>query len=700
MILSRAHIQNFRAIRDVVVEFGAQTAILGGNGAGKSTVLRAIDKFYSPTNTIELDDFFGRDTSEPIEISLTFTNFSADELERFGDRVQDNQLTVTRVFEAGGGRTNGRYFGARLAHPPFADIRAASGALEKRRIFNDAREQYGFDLARRADEIEPQLDAWERAHPGDCELMPDDGQFFGFSNVGRGNLQKSTSFVFIPAVRDASADAVDARGAVVARLMELVVRSAVQRRQDVRSFQERISREYVELVNPERLPELGALSGILTNTLRDFYAEAAVALKWLAPAEFAVPLPSAEVLLDEDGFEGPVDRKGHGLQRAFIVTLLQHLAKASAADAELPPEEGLRADDTVEGIDAGPEPAETLDRELDDEATAAIAIEPEVIRANGSEPEAAAVHQAPAVPPFVLPGLILAIEEPELYQHPTKQRHFARVLTRLTDGSLPGVAAQTQVVFASHSSLFVVLNRFDEVRVARRHLRDPDEHKECRITSSSIQAVAARLEAARNVAAGTFTPASTRARLHVFGQELSEGFFADLVVLVEGISDIAALSAAAALEGIDFEAFGIAVLQTRGKSSMDKAATIFLELEIPVYTVWDCDAGPHGIKDVETNRAIQRLFGIAQPYDARTFVGPDFASFETELEPTLKAEIGVGIYDAQVDAVRDHFGLQNRDEVLKTPAAMATALLEASRLGARSQTLAAIVEAIMHKRNR
>lgn len=33
------------------------------------------------------------------------------------------------------------------------------------------------------------------------------------------------------------------------------------------------------------------------------------------------------------------------------------------------------------------------------------------------------------------PDLILAIEEPELYQHPTKQRHFARVLDALSSGN-------------------------------------------------------------------------------------------------------------------------------------------------------------------------------------------------------------------------------------------------------------------------
>ena len=81
----------------------------------------------------------------------------------------------------------------------------------------------------KAEDIDPQLLAWEEKHGDQCQIVRDDGQFLGFTNVAKGSLSKSTSFVFIPAVRDAAADAVDGRGSAIARLMELVVKSAVQR---------------------------------------------------------------------------------------------------------------------------------------------------------------------------------------------------------------------------------------------------------------------------------------------------------------------------------------------------------------------------------------------------------------------------------------------------------------------------------------
>jgi hypothetical protein len=183
--------------------------------------------------------------------------------------------------------------------------------------------------------------------------------------------------------------------------------------------------------------------------LQVFYAEAGVSLRWQPVEDLAVPLPTADVLLQEDGFEGPVDRKGHGLQRAFILTLLQHLAKAAA---------------------------EEQSRQSDDD--------PVPPAANEDVPAEVQEH---AREERVMPGLILAIEEPELYQHPTKQRHFAKVLTQLISGAVPGIAAQTQIIFASHSSLFVSMNRFDEVRLARRRRTAGQEHKECQLTSSNLE---------------------------------------------------------------------------------------------------------------------------------------------------------------------------------------------------------------------
>lgn len=642
MRLKSIRIRNFRAIEDLQVELAPQTAILGGNGCGKSTILRAMDRFFGQQSTMEADDFFGRDLNRPIELELTFVGFNDTEAALFASRIHHAEMTVTRVFESGGGKTNGRYYGSTLKHPGFTAIRAIDAAVEKRAAYTQLRgsdpRYASLPAVTRADQLQPALELWERDNPGACELGRDDGQFFGFTNVAKGALQKATSFVFVPAVRDASADSVDAKGAVIAKLMELVVRSAIQRRRDIREFQARVASDFRELTDPTQLPELGGLADILSDTLRLFYQEACVALRWRQSEEFTIPLPAADVFLNEDGFEGPVDRKGHGLQRAFIVTLLQHLARAASQAAEL-------AESELAATEAGAAPLSEADSGL---------------------------IQAVSQDVRSMPGLILAIEEPELYQHPTKQRHFARVLSELSSGGVPGVAASTQVIFASHSSLFVSVDRFEQIRIARRVQSLTPDIRTCDVRAATLEGVARILEQVHLHAEGSFTAESLRMRLHTLGPELAEGFFANLVVLVEGVSDRAAILATAEAEGVSLEALGIAVLPADGKSNLDRPATIFAEFGIPTYVVWDCDSGEHDATSreqaVSANRALQRLCGESAQviFDFATTVRANHACFNDSLESTLREEIGEERFDRLLDAAKARFGIAKRKHALKT----------------------------------
>jgi putative ATP-dependent endonuclease of OLD family len=651
MILKRIHIENFRSIRIATIDVGSQAALLGSNGTGKSTVLRALERFYGSATTVEMDDFFGRHPAE-IVIGLTFHQFNSVERELFAGRIYDEEMSVARIFDPNLGRASGSYFGVTSQHSEFSALRRIDGATDRKNRYTQLRDSEGIyaelpQPPRAAAELEPVMRAWETAHPEHCSLERDDGRFFGFTNVANGALQRATSFVFIPALRDVAADAQDARGSVIAKLLELVVKNVIQQRADFRQWKARVSAEYRQITDPQALPELSQLSTDLTETLQVFYGQAGVHLDWQPAEDFAVPLPLADVQLDEDGFIGPVSRKGHGLQRAFILTLLQHLAKASARTPV------AAAQEVQEVIDAPSEEAQ-------------------------------------------LPGLILAIEEPELYQHPTKQRHFARVLSELSSGALPGVAAQTQVLFASHSPLFVSMDRFDEIKLAKRMQVVDQSCKECFFTVATLDRVAARLQGAFLGRPGQFTADGLRARLHIMGPELAEGFFADLVVLVEGPGDRAAVLAAAALRNIDLGGMGIAVLSADGKNNLDRPYLIFQELGIPAFPIWDCDdAGSEVI-----NKALQRICGVAEEVliVAADVVGATYACFERKLEVTLRAELTQPEFDRICAEIRTEFGIPETRDLLKSPFAVTQLLARASAAGRSCATLDRIVTAIVNMR--
>ena len=663
MRLKSVDIKNFRLIEELHLDLERQTAILGGNGCGKSTVLRAIERFFGPQTTMTADDFFANDLTRDVEIGLTFRDFSEAELALFSSRIHSEQMSVTRVFEATGTRTSGKYYGAVLKHQAFNGIRAIGGAREKKTEYDRLRALPPYtnlpDI-QRADQIDAAIEAWETENPGECTLGRDNGSFFGFTNVAKGTLQKSTNFVFIPAVRDVAADSIDSKGAVVSKLMELVVRSAIGRRQEVRDFQASTAEQFKALTDPDNLPELGELATRLSTTLQQFYGEAQVELDWAETEEFTIPLPAADVFLNDDGFRGPVDRKGHGLQRAFVVTLLQHLAGASVqaiADAE-----------------AAREAAE----------------------ANGGQEPIADERGAPQS----LPGLILAIEEPELYQHPTKQRHFARVLTDLSLGRIPGVALSTQVLFASHSPLFISLDRFDEVRIARRVTAQDGASRTCDIRSASLNAVARKLERVHEREVNAFDSESLRERLHVLDAAVAEGFFANLAVLVEGVSDRAAILATAFSMGIDLEGKGIAVLPVDGKNNLDRVALVFMEFEIPCYIVWDCDSSNRDRdQQVRTNRALQRLCGVPddEQVDFANVTSAQHSCFSDNLETTMFNELDRDRFAPFLETVETQFEIDQDNKAMKNPIVMSKALQAAGDAGLRSNTLRNLVNAICQR---
>lgn len=649
MQLVQAKIQNFRSLRNVTVEFGAHTAFVGGNGAGKSSLLKALEKFYAPQRGLDADDYYGRDVNTPVEIELTFSDLTEEETGAFESRVRDGRLTVTRVFD--GSPTSGRYHGVVPTSPEFVAVRAIAQAVPRRSAYNALRAENpkyaDLTAAANAAQVEEGMLAWEEGHPEALVLERDSGQFLGFQNAGRGALQRYTSFVFIPAVREAAADAADGRGSAIGRLLQIVVRSSILQRKDIAAFQEEMNTRMRALTAPDNMPELGALAGRLTQDLKGLYADAEVGLAWQDSADIQIPMPNADVTLSDDGFGGPVDRQGHGLQRAFIFTLLQHLARATQIEA---PEE-----------------------------------EPEGVAEEAEENE--------LKPPAQAPALILAIEEPELYQHPTKQRHLAAVLRGLSTGTLPGADGRTQVAFASHSPMFVSMPHVGDIRFVRRVDCEDGDYKQCDLRALDLTEVARKLAVASQKAPDTFTAETLAPRLHILGPELSEGFFADGVVLVEGPSDRAALVAAAHGLGLNFESAGIAVLPVVGKNNMDRPLVIFRELGIPTYPLWDCDRPEDAVENLRLLRAADPDSNH-QVAPLQTAVVGAYAHFEVKLEKTLKGELGAEVYGTALKTVCDQYGAVPDDNAQKNPEIMKQVLTAAKQAGAASGTLEAIVRAI------
>jgi len=132
MIIERIEITNFRSLKNVDIPCSSLVAILGRNGAGKSTVLHALDMFYNTSAQVTAFDYFDRDTNEDIAIRVTYGELRPDELKEFAPYITNKLLIVTKIINSGGAR----YYAASRQLPDFVEIRTMAAA-PKRNAFND-----------------------------------------------------------------------------------------------------------------------------------------------------------------------------------------------------------------------------------------------------------------------------------------------------------------------------------------------------------------------------------------------------------------------------------------------------------------------------------------------------------------------------------------------------------------------------------
>lgn len=242
------------------------------------------------------------------------------------------------------------------------------------------------------------------------------------------------------------------------------------------------------------------------------------------------------------------------------------------------------------------------------------------------------------------PGLFLALEEPELYQHPVQARHFARTLADLARSGEGAI----QVAYATHSEHFVDPSRYERLRRFRKR-RQTREWPTAEVTQATIERVASRV-------AGVIPAAEIPLRVKItMRRQLAEAVFASAVMLVEGHTD-AALFSGLAERTVGLDAAGVAVVATGSKSRLAVPWAILEELGVPTYVVFDGDSGVEarmqsdGKDPLETAEAFEgagaenvkllELLGVTAEAHPPTTVGDVCAVFHDRLEEELAAWSG------------------------------------------------------------
>ena len=232
MRITSIHIKNLRSFKDVIVPLDNYTRLVGANGAGKSTILCALNIFFRSVENASTDvtrlseeDFHNRDTSDPIRISVTFDGLPPQAVDDFQNYVRQGKLVVTAEakFDGDKGYAEVKQYGERLGMRAFAPFfeRLGDGAKvdELKQIYLGFQEKYpDLALAKTKDAMEDALRQYEADRPNDCELIPSEDQFYGVTK-GANRLNKYLQWVYVPAVKDAAGEQYETKGSALSKLL-------------------------------------------------------------------------------------------------------------------------------------------------------------------------------------------------------------------------------------------------------------------------------------------------------------------------------------------------------------------------------------------------------------------------------------------------------------------------------------------------
>jgi predicted ATP-dependent endonuclease of OLD family len=296
--------------------------------------------------------------------------------------------------------------------------------------------------------------------------------------------------------------------------------------------------------------------------------------------------PTARAQAGEDDFIGEVSRLGHGLQRSFVVALLQELADQKGKGTS--------------------------------------------------------------------PTLILGFEEPELYQHPPQAKYLRTVLEELA-------STGSQVLITTHSPHLVSSQGFTTLR---RITKNRVGSTQSTVGHATVDQISTALASALKS-----EPASRSAVLAAIEQimepSLSELYFCDTAILVEGTEDVAYLTSHLVLTNKTeaFRRYGCHFIVCRGKTNMSRPLAIANALGIPVFSIFDTDANlkDDKLRDAERdNTCLLSLSGLGthDPIPAAPFVSDYVAMISPNMTQAIKGEYGSDVWNAVSRSVKLTHGLE------------------------------------------
>jgi putative ATP-dependent endonuclease of the OLD family len=346
MKIKSIRIENFRSFQDATILLNRYSCFVGPNGAGKSTVLAALNVFFqeraAATDMSKLvdEDYFCKDTTKSVRITLTFDGLDEPARDELAAYVRQDELVVTAesVFDTATGVGAVRHYGQRHGMEQFRAFfeadKAGAKAGELTQIYDGLRAQIAeLPNPRSKDDKAQALRDFEAAHPEQCVLIPSADDFYGVNSTGK--LSQLVQWVYVPAVKDAGEEGLEAKNTALGKLIARAVRTRTNFDAELEALKADALGRYMDLLDRNQA-SLTELSQSLQRRLASWaHANVQLGMEWLSDPSKSVVVqqPVAGIKTGEGDFLGSLARMGHGLQRSYLLALLQELAGSDAPDA-------------------------------------------------------------------------------------------------------------------------------------------------------------------------------------------------------------------------------------------------------------------------------------------------------------------------------------------------------------------------------
>lgn len=333
MKLHRFEIENFRRIRKASILFGDATFFIGENNVGKSSVFRALEKYFTVDATCDKQDFFIKDDgsqSDQIILTAEFINLPAESInwKGFKGRVlvkedkgqKDYRILYRKTYKLSSGIKKEMKIHNKSMKDNFNDCETLSDFIEKGIPENLIEELFpGKErdrklLVAQKKHLEAIDELWE------YDLNTEEW----FENPGgiEGNISiKLPRFLLIPA--EHKIDEITTPRGVLQKTMVEIFKEVRDASENYKKAQEYLNLLSEELDPTDESKEFGKMLNEVNKIVREVFAETSLTVKTELSDPDRSLNPTFTVGMSSN-VETTPDRQGMGSIRSAVFALLRY----------------------------------------------------------------------------------------------------------------------------------------------------------------------------------------------------------------------------------------------------------------------------------------------------------------------------------------------------------------------------------------